>query len=221
MVIDPNRDIAQYQQAAARDGRADHPCDRNAHPRRLRCRARASWRAPPGAQLLLSDEGDADWKYGFAGEGRLLRHGDRITIGNIHVDVVHTPGHTPEHLAFLVTDGAAADRPIAAATGDFIFVGDVGRPDLLERAAHMAGTMERSAHTLWHSLRASDALGGVAADLAGPRRRLGLRQGHQRDSPQHARLRAALQLGAGDEERRRVRQRACSRASRSRRSTSP
>ena len=55
---------------------------------------------------------------------------------------MHTPGHTPEHVSFLVTDGAAADEPIAAATGDFIFVGDVGRPDLLERAANIKGTME-------------------------------------------------------------------------------
>jgi hydroxyacylglutathione hydrolase len=44
------------------------------------------------------------------------------------------PGHTPEHLTFVVTDGAVADAPIAAATADFIFVGDVGRPDLLERS---------------------------------------------------------------------------------------
>ena len=67
--------------------------------------------------------------------------------------MLHTPGHTPEHLTFLVTDGAAADKPIAAVTGDFIFVGDVGRPDLLERAAKIAGTMEQSAKTLWKSLQ--------------------------------------------------------------------
>jgi hydroxyacylglutathione hydrolase len=47
----------------------------------------------------------------------------------------------------------AADQPIAAVTGDFIFVGDVGRPDLLERAANIQGTMERSARTLWKSLQ--------------------------------------------------------------------
>jgi hydroxyacylglutathione hydrolase len=66
---------------------------------------------------------------------------------------VHTPGHTPEHITFLVTDGAAADRPIAALTGDFIFVGDVGRPDLLERAANIKGTMEAGARMLWKSLQ--------------------------------------------------------------------
>ena len=66
---------------------------------------------------------------------------------------MHTPGHTPEHLTFLVTDTAAATEPMGALTGDFLFVGDVGRPDLLERAAHIAGTMEASARQLFRSLR--------------------------------------------------------------------
>ena len=83
-----------------------------------------------GARLFLSDEGDANWKYQYVNKQdnyQWLYDGDRIAIGRISVDVVHTPGHTPEHLAFLITDGAAADRPIAAVAGDFIFVGDVGR----------------------------------------------------------------------------------------------
>ena len=91
--------------------------------------------------LCLSDEGDADWKYAFAAaDGAvLLKDGDRIDVGNVRIDVLHTPGHTPEHITFLVTDRAAADEPIAAVTGDFIFVGDVGRPDLLEKAANIKG----------------------------------------------------------------------------------
>ncbi len=76
-----------------------------------------------------------------------------MTIGKVSIDVLHTPGHTPEHLTFLITDGAVADQPIAAVTGDFLFVGDVGRPDLLEKAAKIAGTMESSARTLWRSLQ--------------------------------------------------------------------
>jgi hypothetical protein len=56
--------------------------------------------------------------------------------------VVHTPGHTPEHISFLITDrGGGADEPIALATGDFLFVGDVGRPDLLESAAGFKDVM--------------------------------------------------------------------------------
>ncbi len=155
IVIDPNRDVTQYLAAAARDHvRITHVTETHIHADFLSGARELAQAA--GATLLLSDEGDADWKYAFAHEARLLHHGDRITIGNIHLDVRHTPGHTPEHLSFLITDGAAADRPIAAATGDFIFVGDVGRPDLLERAAHMAGTMELGARTLWRSLRSFD-----------------------------------------------------------------
>ncbi len=52
----------------------------------------------------------------------------RFLVGNIRIDVMQTPGHTPEHLAFLVTDTAGADRPMGVFTGDFIFVGDVGAP---------------------------------------------------------------------------------------------
>ncbi len=68
------------------------------------------------------------------------------------MEVLHTPGHTPEHISFLLTDTAGADRPMGIFTGDFVFVGDVGRPDLLERAAGFAGTMEDGARRLYRSL---------------------------------------------------------------------
>ena len=152
IVIDANRDVDQYIEAATGEGlRITHVTETHIHADYVsgsRELARKS-----GGTLYLSDEGDRDWKYQFAPEGRLVHDGDRLKVGNILVDVVHTPGHTPEHLTFLVTDGAAADQPIAAVTGDFIFVGDVGRPDLLERAANIAGTMEVGARTLWQSLQ--------------------------------------------------------------------
>jgi hydroxyacylglutathione hydrolase len=67
--------------------------------------------------------------------------------------VLHTPGHTPEHLTFLLTDCADATAAVGALSGDFIFVGDVGRPDLLERAAGVAGTKEAAARDLFRSLQ--------------------------------------------------------------------
>jgi hydroxyacylglutathione hydrolase len=151
IVIDANRDVEAYVQVAAQEGlRITHVTETHIHAdyvsgsRELADRTLAS--------LCLSDEGDQDWKYQFRHEIK-LRQGDRIMLGNVRVDVLHTPGHTPEHLTFLITDGAAADRPIAAVTGDFIFVGDVGRPDLLERAANVKGTMEAGAKTLYRSLQ--------------------------------------------------------------------
>lgn len=108
-----------------------------------------------GATLYLSDEGPADWKYAFAHEPnvKLVRHGDQIRIGKVRLDVYATPGHTPEHITFVLTDEPASPEPQAAFTGDFIFVGDVGRPDLLERAAGFEGTMEVGAKVLFGSLQ--------------------------------------------------------------------
>jgi hydroxyacylglutathione hydrolase len=150
IVIDANRDVDQYVSVAAQEGlRIAAVSETHIHADYVSGSRELAHRT--GASLCLSDEGDADWKYQFTHD-RKLKDGDRITIGNVTLDVVHTPGHTPEHLTFLVTDGAAADRPMAAITGDFIFVGDVGRPDLLERAAHIEGTMEKGARVLWQSL---------------------------------------------------------------------
>ena len=155
IVIDPNRDVDQYITEAAREGlRITHVTETHIHADYVSGSRELAQRT--GGRLLLSDEGDANWKYEYVDRldnYQALHDGDRIVIGRIRVDVLHTPGHTPEHLTFLITDGAAADRPIAAVTGDFIFVGDVGRPDLLERAAHYAGTMEASARALWRSLQ--------------------------------------------------------------------
>jgi len=108
-----------------------------------------------GATLYISDEGDENWKYTNL-EGlsyQLLKDGDIIKLGNLTFEVMHTPGHTPEHISFLLTDSAAADKPIGIFTGDFVFVGDIGRPDLLERAAGMAGTAEVGARQMFKSIQ--------------------------------------------------------------------
>ena len=153
IVIDANRDIGQYLEAAAAEKlRITQVTETHIHADYVsgsRELARAT-----GATLLLSAEGGPEWQYAFAAAdgARLLRDGDRISVGNIRIDVMHTPGHTPEHLSFLVTDTAAASEPIGIVTGDFVFVGDVGRPDLLEKAAKVANTMEAGARQLFHSL---------------------------------------------------------------------
>jgi len=102
-------------------------------------------------KVLLSDEGGADWEYQFDHTG--LKDGDIITVGNLKIEVLHTPGHTPEHISFLLTDTAASSEPIMIFTGDFVFVGDVGRPDLLEKAAGIEGTMDKGASDMFKSLK--------------------------------------------------------------------
>ena len=154
VVIDPNRDAGQYVRAAEAEGlRITHVTETHIHADFVSGTRELAART--GATMYLSDEGDADWKYAFAAaDGAvLLRDGDAFTVGNVLLQAVHTPGHTPEHLSFLVTDTAAADQPIAMVSGDFVFVGDVGRPDLLEKAAKVTGTMEQAARTLFASLQ--------------------------------------------------------------------
>jgi hydroxyacylglutathione hydrolase len=71
----------------------------------------------------------------------------------VTLEAVHTPGPTPEHLSFLVTDGASADEPGFILTGDFVFVGDLGRPDLLDEAAGGKDTRFVGAKQMFASLR--------------------------------------------------------------------
>lgn len=159
LVVDPTRDVEQYLRAAAAEGlNVTHVTETHIHADFVSGSRVLARRA--GARLFLSAEGGRDWQYAWAsGDGATLIHdGDTILVGNIRVDVWHTPGHTPEHLAFLVTDTAATDRPMGIITGDLLFVSDVGRPDLLERAANVAGTMVDSARTLFGSLKRVRAL---------------------------------------------------------------
>lgn len=154
LVVDPNRDVEQYIRAAESEGvRITHVTETHIHADFVSGTRELAARA--AARVYLSDEGDENWKYQFAQRDGavLLKDGASFKVGNILIQAVHTPGHTPEHLSFLVTDTAAADKPIAILTGDFVFVGDVGRPDLLEKAAGVSGTMEAGARTLFESLQ--------------------------------------------------------------------
>jgi hydroxyacylglutathione hydrolase len=154
LVVDPNRDVEQFVEAAEREGmRITHITETHIHADFVSGARELAERT--GGALYLSGEGGDQWQYDFADEANavLLKDGDRFKVGNVQIDVLHTPGHTPEHLSFVVTDTAGADQPMGVFTGDFIFVGDVGRPDLLERAAKYAGTMEEGARVLYGSLQ--------------------------------------------------------------------
>ncbi len=154
LIVDPNRDIEAYLDAARRDNiRIVAVTETHIHADFVSGSRELAKQA--GAQLYLSGAGGKDWEYGFAesDNAELLTDGSHFMIGDVRIDVIHTPGHTPEHLTFLVTDTSSASEPMGALTGDFIFVGDVGRPDLLERAAGRAGTMEAGARQLFKSVQ--------------------------------------------------------------------
>lgn len=151
VVIDPARDVEPYLAAAEAEGlRIVAVTETHIHADYLSGARELAGRT--AARLYLSDEGDADWKYSWAPQAIKLKDGAEIWVGKVRLQVVATPGHTPEHIAFLLTDTAASPEPLGMFTGDFLFVGDVGRPDLLERAAGFQGTMEKGARALYRSL---------------------------------------------------------------------
>lgn len=148
-VIDARRDVEVYLRLArAHRLRIREVTETHVHADYLSGSRELAART--GATLHLSAEGGPEAAYDF--DGRPLYDGDRIRIGDVVLEVLHTPGHTPEHLSFLITDEAHADRPSHLLTGDFVFVGDVGRPDLLDEVAGGVDTRYRGARQLFESL---------------------------------------------------------------------
>jgi hydroxyacylglutathione hydrolase len=155
IVIDPGRNVDPYLETAAEEGlRVIAAAETHIHADFVSGSRELAERV--GARLYLSDEGPADWKYRFSGSynAELVEDGHAFRIGNVRFDVLHTPGHTPESISFLLTDeGGGARSPMGIFTGDFVFVGSIGRPDLLETAAGVAGSAEQGARQLYHSMR--------------------------------------------------------------------
>ena len=155
IIVDPMRDIDRYDRIAENEGlKLVAAADTHIHADYLTGLREFAER---GIKVFASDEGAPDWRYEWLLDSdykyELLKDGDRFSIGNIHFSVWHTPGHTPEHISYTVTDRAGADEPMGVLSGDFVFVGDVGRPDLLESAAGQVGVMESSARTLFKSVQ--------------------------------------------------------------------
>jgi len=150
IVIDPKRDVDTYLEIAQQNNmKITHVTETHIHADFLSGARELA--ALTGAQLYLSDEGGPDWQYEFPHVG--LKDGDTISVGNLKFEVIHTPGHTPESISFLLTDKPASDKPVMLFTGDFVFVGDIGRPDLLEKAAGIKGTMDAGAKQMFKSIK--------------------------------------------------------------------
>jgi len=148
-VIDPKRDVDTYLEIAKQNNMTiTHIMETHIHADFLSgARELATL---TGGKLYLSDEGGEGWEYEFDHIG--LKDGDTFMVGNLKMEVMHTPGHTPESISFLLTDTPASPEPVMFFTGDFVFVGDIGRPDLLEKAAGMTGTMNAGAQQMFKSI---------------------------------------------------------------------
>ncbi|MGM7666730.1 MBL fold metallo-hydrolase [Microbacterium sp. A93] len=150
VVVDARRDLTPYLELAAKHGMTIVAVTET-HIHADYLSGTRELAAKTGAEIYVSGEGGPDWSYGF--KANLLHDGESITVGNITVQAVHTPGHTPEHLSFLITDGAFSDAPGYMLTGDFVFSGDLGRPDLLDEAAGGVDTRFDGAKDLFRSLK--------------------------------------------------------------------
>ncbi|MFW5874048.1 MAG: MBL fold metallo-hydrolase [Verrucomicrobiota bacterium] len=170
LIIDAQRDVDRYLElAAANDLRITAAAETHIHADFLGG-IRQLARKDGGVRAYLSKEGGEDWQYEWAqglDDVQLLEHGDVFEVGSVSVRAIHTPGHTPEHLSFLIADGAHDSTAYGLVSGDFMFVGDVGRPDLLEEAAGEAGNRMTSARTLYGSIEKFDELDDHIALLPG------------------------------------------------------
>ncbi len=139
-VIDPQRDIDLYLREARQLGfEITHILQTHLHADFIS--GHMDLAKQTGAKIYVAKS--ADCTFGHVP----LVEGDRIEIDNILLDVLETPGHTPEHLSFVVTDTSRGDSPIGVFVGDTLFVGDVGRPDLFpDIAQDLAGKLYQSLH---------------------------------------------------------------------------
>ncbi len=154
-VIDAKRDVDTYIEIAKQNNmKITHIFETHIHADFLAGSRELA--ALTGADMYLSDEGGEGWKYEFPHKG--VKDKDVIKLGNLLFEILHTPGHTPESISLLLTDTPASMEPVMLFTGDFVFVGDVGRPDLLEKAAGMKGTQEIGAKQMYESIKKFDAL---------------------------------------------------------------
>jgi hydroxyacylglutathione hydrolase len=141
-IVDPRRDVDVYLSFAAGRGlRITHVLETHIHADFASGARELAERT--GAELAVSghDEGET---FQVSFPHRDLRDGDEIEIGAARLRALHTPGHTPEHLSYLVFDGARSDVvPMLMLSGDFLFVGSLGRPDLLgeEQKRALAGRL--------------------------------------------------------------------------------
>lgn len=154
MVIDPVRDLSKYIEVADAEGfTITKAAETHIHADFASGIRDAAARL--NAQVYVSAEGGDQFGYKNMPENTTFVKGrDHIGVGNIDIEVLFTPGHTPESISFLLTDkGGGSSVPMGLFTGDFIFVGDIGRPDLLEKAAQVEGTTEIGAKQMYDSIQ--------------------------------------------------------------------
>ena len=154
LIVDPNKDLQQYIDVANKEGfTITQAVETHIHAdyaSGIRDVAKLL-----NAHIHVSKEGDNSLGYkNMPDNTHFVGHDDIIKVGHIELKVLHTPGHTPESISFLLTDiGGGSSVPMGIFTGDFLFVGDIGRPDLLEKAVSVEGSTEIGAKAMFKSIQ--------------------------------------------------------------------
>ena len=146
VVVDPQRDIAQYLADATTHGlTVTAVIETHFHADFL------------SGHLELADHTGAEIVYGSAAAGRVgfpirvVSDRERISLGAVDLEILETPGHTPESICVVVRENGPDDPPYGVLTGDTLFIGDVGRPDLLAAVGHDATELGRSLYESLHT----------------------------------------------------------------------
>ncbi|WP_353458488.1 persulfide dioxygenase-sulfurtransferase CstB [Staphylococcus coagulans] len=159
MIIDPIRDLTQYIEVADQEGfKITKATETHIH-----ADFASGIRdvvAKLDADIYVSGEGNDELGYkNMPEKTHFVKHKSTIHVGHIKLEVLHTPGHTPESISFLLTDeGAGSNVPMGLFSGDFLFVGDIGRPDLLEKSVKVKGSSEIGAKQMFQSINATKSL---------------------------------------------------------------
>ncbi len=133
-VFDPLWDVQPYLAAAGRrQSRVRYVIDSHSHADHVSGARRLALEA--GAELVLPELTEMTY------EARRVRHGDRLRMGEVTLEVIHMPGHRPEQINLLVTDRGRGEDPWCLLTADFLLVGDVARPDLAQSGVEGARTI--------------------------------------------------------------------------------
>src|SRR5688572_16990009 len=142
VVVDPQRDVDEYLAEAAAQGlQIKYVIETHLHADFVSGHQKIAART--GAQIVFGE------KAGVSFAHRAVRDGEEIKIGKVVLRIIETPGHTPEGICVLVTDSQNSDEPQKLLTGDTLFIGDVGRPDL---AGGKGYTPQMMAEMMYESL---------------------------------------------------------------------
>lgn len=144
VVVDPRRDIGEYVRDAEAAGMTiELVLETHFHADFVSGHLELA--AATGAEIAFSSVAETEF------ESRKLADGERVSLGDVDLEILHTPGHTPESISIVVREHAGDDVPYGVLTGDTLFIGDVGRPDLLSSVGFTGDELAESLYDSLHN----------------------------------------------------------------------